>query len=163
MAGHRLDKEWYYLIERVETEWFSTRGRARRAEKEAIKREKPLYNVAYRRPIEHGFTYRLTVMAIDGASPRDKAYKLTDGGGLYLLVNPNGTKYWRFKYHFAGKEKLLSLGCYPRIRLTEARAKHGKAKRMVWAGADPSAVRRASPRYYRPPTCAEIEAAGVFS
>lgn len=55
----------------------------------------------------------LSDTAIRNAKPRDRAYKLGDGQGLYLLVNPNGSRWWRFKYRVNGKEKLLSLGVYP--------------------------------------------------
>ncbi|MCG2916540.1 Arm DNA-binding domain-containing protein, partial [Escherichia coli] len=53
---------------------------------------------------------KLNARQIDTAKPKEKAYKLADGGGLYLLVKPSGGKYWRFKYRVAGKEKLLALG-----------------------------------------------------
>lgn len=56
---------------------------------------------------------KLRDIAIRTAKPATKRYKLTDGGGLYLLINPDGRKYWRFKYRFVGKEKLLALGVYP--------------------------------------------------
>lgn len=55
------------------------------------------------------------------AVPADKPYKLADGGGLFLLVQPNGSKLWRMKYRFAGKERLLSFGAYPAISLSAAR------------------------------------------
>jgi Arm DNA-binding domain len=57
------------------------------------------------------------------ASPGEKSYKLTDGGGLFLLVQPSGSKLWRMKYRFAGKEKLLSFGTYRAISLSAAREK----------------------------------------
>ncbi|MEG4676011.1 Arm DNA-binding domain-containing protein, partial [Enterobacter cloacae] len=53
---------------------------------------------------------KLNARQVDTAKPKDKPYKLADGGGLYLLVNPNGARYWRLKYRVAGKEKLLALG-----------------------------------------------------
>lgn len=53
---------------------------------------------------------KLNAREVDTAKPKDKPYKLADGGGLYLLVNPNGARYWRLKYRVAGKEKLLALG-----------------------------------------------------
>lgn len=52
----------------------------------------------------------LTDIKVKNAKPADKQYKLTDGEGMYLLIHPNGGKYWRLKYKFAGKEKLLALG-----------------------------------------------------
>ena len=54
---------------------------------------------------------------IRSAKPEDKAYKLTDGKGLFLLVHPNGSKYWRFRYRFGGKEKMLAFGVYPDVSL----------------------------------------------
>lgn len=55
----------------------------------------------------------LSDLAVRKAKPEDKPFKLSDGGGLHLLVRPNGAKLWRLKYRFAGKEKLLSFGPYP--------------------------------------------------
>jgi hypothetical protein len=63
----------------------------------------------------------LNDLLIRNAKPLDKAYKLSDQNGLFLLINPNGSKYWRLKYYFAGKEKLLALGVYPKVKLAEAR------------------------------------------
>ena len=57
----------------------------------------------------------------------EKTYKLADGGGLYLLVNPNGSKYWRLKYRFAGKENKLSFGTDPDMTLAEARIRREEA------------------------------------
>lgn len=53
---------------------------------------------------------KLNARQVDTAKPKDKPYKLADGGGLYLLIKPNGARYWRLKYRVAGKEKLLALG-----------------------------------------------------
>lgn len=55
----------------------------------------------------------LTDTAVKNAKPKAKPYKLTDGDGLYLLIKPNGGRYWRFKYLYVGREKLLALGTYP--------------------------------------------------
>ncbi|ABG12350.1 hypothetical protein CH58_3229 [Yersinia pestis Antiqua] len=63
---------------------------------------------------------KLNARQVETAKPKDKAYKLADGGGLYLLVNTNGSRYWRLKYRFAGKEKLLALGVYPDVSLAVA-------------------------------------------
>ncbi|EFO5840616.1 tyrosine-type recombinase/integrase [Salmonella enterica] len=86
---------------------------------------------------------KLTARQISTAKPTDKPYKLSDGGGLYLMVNPNGSRYWRMKYRYAGKEKLLSIGVYPDVTLAEARDKRTKAKRILAAGDDPSEVKQA--------------------
>lgn len=74
---------------------------------------------------------KLNARQIDTAKPKEKAYKLADGGGLYLLVKPSGGKYWRFKYRVAGKEKLLALGVYPEVTLADARAKREEATRSA--------------------------------
>lgn len=73
------------------------------------------------------------------ATKRAKDYKLTDGEGLYLLVRANGSKLWRFKYRFAGKEKLLSFGQYPPVGLADARLRRAKAKVALGQGLDPGA------------------------
>jgi hypothetical protein len=73
---------------------------------------------------------KLNARQVDTAKPKDKPYKLADGGGLYLLIKPNGGKYWRLKYRVAGKEKLLALGVYPEVTLADARAKREEAKRV---------------------------------
>ncbi len=85
---------------------------------------------------------KLNARQVDTAKPKDKPYKLADGGGLYLLVNPNGARYWRIKYRVAGKEKLLALGVYPDVTLADARAKRDEAKRGIAGGIDPSEAKR---------------------
>lgn len=80
--------------------------------------------------------------ALRRAKPGTKPYKLTDGGGLFAQVMPNGSVYWRYKFQFAGKEKLLALGQYPGVKLADARAAHQAAKVMLQSGVDPSAARR---------------------
>jgi integrase len=77
-------------------------------------------------------------------APRpDKPKKLADGSGLYLLLNPNGSKWWRFKYRYSGKEKLLSLGTYPDTSLADAREKRDAARKQLATGIDPGAHRKA--------------------
>ncbi len=80
---------------------------------------------------------------VKNAKPGEKARKLADGGGLFLLVHPNGSKYWRLKYRFAGKEKLLALGVYPEVGLKEARDKRFKARKQLSTGVDPGEARKA--------------------
>lgn len=63
----------------------------------------------------------LTDIKIRSAKPEAKAYKLTDGDGMFLLIHPNGSKYWRLRYRFGGKEKMLALGVYPEVLLADAR------------------------------------------
>lgn len=76
------------------------------------------------------------------AKPTDKAQKLSDAGGLYLLVHPNGSKYWRLKYRFLGKEKVLAIGIYPQVTLSEARTSRDDAKKLLTNGKDPSGVKQ---------------------
>ncbi len=80
----------------------------------------------------------LTDIKIKTAKPLEKPYKLSDSGGLYLLVNRNGSKYWRLKYRFAGKEKMLSIGVYPQVTLAEARNQRDEAKKLLAQNKDPS-------------------------
>ena len=63
--------------------------------------------------------------------PTTKPYKISDGLGLYIEIRPNGSRYWRMKYRFAGKEKLLALGVYPDVSLEEAREKRNEARKLV--------------------------------
>lgn len=86
----------------------------------------------------------LTVAQIRQAKPSARAVSLFDGGGLYLLVQPDGSRYWRFKYRFAGRSRLLSMGVYPAVSLAEARRRRDEARRLLAQGIDPSAQRRAA-------------------
>jgi integrase len=86
---------------------------------------------------------KLTHAALRSAKPTQKPYKLSDGGGLYLLANPNGASWWRFKYQFENREKLLSLGVYPHVTLQQARALRDEARKTLANGVDPSAKRQA--------------------
>ncbi|WP_442752529.1 Arm DNA-binding domain-containing protein [Brucella microti] len=79
----------------------------------------------------------LTDTAIKALKPKDKAYKATDGGRLYLLVRPNGSKLWQWGYTFCGKAKVLSFGAYPAISLSDARKKRDAAKKLLSDGTDP--------------------------
>ncbi|MFZ5601713.1 MAG: tyrosine-type recombinase/integrase, partial [Pseudomonadota bacterium] len=85
----------------------------------------------------------LSDTAVRAAKPQEKPYKLADGGGLFLLVNPKGAKWWRIKYRFDGKEKLLSFGTYPDVTLKAAREKREEARKLLAAGIDPGAKRKA--------------------
>ncbi|MES1984016.1 MAG: Arm DNA-binding domain-containing protein [Pseudomonadota bacterium] len=80
----------------------------------------------------------LTVTAIRNAKP----YKVADSPGLYLLVNPRGSKLWRIKYRIDGVERKLSLGTYPDISLAEARAARDAARRQLAHAVDPNAAKR---------------------
>lgn len=85
----------------------------------------------------------LSDTAIRNAKPGAKPRKLSDGGGLYLLLNPTGSRWWRLKYRHGGKEKLLSLGTYPDTGLADARARREQARKLLAAGVDPSEHRKA--------------------
>lgn len=76
------------------------------------------------------------------AKPKDKPYKLADGLGLFLLVTPTGSKHWRLKYHFLGKERLFSVGPYPVVGLADARAQRDEVKKLLLQGIDPTQHRR---------------------
>lgn len=80
----------------------------------------------------------LTDTAIRTAKPRDKEYKLSDSGGLYLLVTPAGGKLWRLKFRVDGKERKLAIGRYPEISLAEARKQRDTARAKLAEGADPA-------------------------
>jgi len=84
----------------------------------------------------------LTNTECKNAKTDTKPIKLSDGGGMFLFVMPNGNKYWRLKYRFMGKENLLALGVYPRMSLAEAREKRDKAKKELDAGHNPSEVKK---------------------
>jgi len=85
----------------------------------------------------------LSDRAIRSAKPGSKPYKRSDERGLYLLIQSNGARYWRFKYRYGGKERLLALGVYPDVSLKAAREKRDEARRLVAAGVDPNAQRAA--------------------
>ncbi|MCG5234211.1 tyrosine-type recombinase/integrase [Xanthobacter oligotrophicus] len=86
----------------------------------------------------------LTDLAIRNFKPAEKPFKASDSGGLHLLVNPNGSRLWRLKYRFEGKEKLLALGAYPIVTLAKAREKRDEAKGLLADGIDPAKSRRES-------------------
>ena len=84
----------------------------------------------------------LTDTLIRKAPAKEKAYKLADSGGLHLFVSPAGGKLWRFRYEFQGKEKLLSLGKYPGVSLSDARVSRDRAKDILREGRDPSIAKK---------------------
>ncbi|MBZ6972582.1 tyrosine-type recombinase/integrase [Klebsiella grimontii] len=86
---------------------------------------------------------KLTARQVDTAKPKEKSYKLSDGGGLYLEVATSGSRYWRLKYRYAGKEKRLAFGVYPEVSLAEARDKREAAKKVLATGNDPGEVKKA--------------------
>jgi len=84
----------------------------------------------------------LTEIACKNAKRRDKQFKLADGNGLYLLVHPNGSRYWRHKYRWLGKEKLLAYGVYPDVSLAEARERREATRKALRSGLDPAAIKK---------------------
>lgn len=86
----------------------------------------------------------LTDAEIKRAKPREKPFKLSDGGGLHLYVTSAGGKLWRYRYEIGGKEKLLSIGPYPAVSLSEARRLRDEAKETLRKGKDPGVVKKLS-------------------
>lgn len=84
----------------------------------------------------------LTDAKIRAAKPDEKPYKLADSGNMFLLVHPNGSRYWRLRYRFLGKEKTLALGVYPEVSLSEAREKRDEARKQIAANIDPCEQKR---------------------
>lgn len=84
----------------------------------------------------------LKELQIRALRPADKIYQCTDDRGLYLEVHPNGSKLWRFKYRYMGKQKRLALGRYPEVSLAEARRKRDDSRRTLDTGGDPLAERK---------------------
>jgi integrase len=84
----------------------------------------------------------LSDAAARNAKPKTRPYKISDGEGLFLLVMPSGSKYWRLKYFFGGKEKTLALGVYPDVVLADARERRAQARKVLAAGNDPSEVKK---------------------
>ncbi|NMZ58304.1 Arm DNA-binding domain-containing protein [Pseudomonas nitroreducens] len=79
---------------------------------------------------------------LSALQPKDRPYKVSAGAGLFLEVNPHGSKLWRLKYRFGGKENRISLGAFPAVSLEQARQARDEAREMLKAGTDPSAVRK---------------------
>jgi integrase len=104
----------------------------------------------------------LTATAVKNAQPSEKPRKLSDGGGLLLEVRPEGGKWWRWRYRFGGREKMLSLGTYPETSLQEARTKRDELAAVLAAGTDPSEARKAGKvDQQRQQEDADREAAGL--
>ncbi|ECG1333843.1 integrase [Salmonella enterica subsp. indica] len=85
----------------------------------------------------------LTDTKVRSAKPEDNANPLSDGDGLFLLVHANGSKYWRFRFRFGGKQHVMAFGVYPEVSLADARKKREEARKLVAAGIDPREHKRA--------------------
>ncbi len=88
----------------------------------------------------------LTDLELRRSKPKDKPYTLNDGNGLSVLVEPNGSKGWRFRYRFDGEPKMISFGTYPTISLNDARQRRDEAKKLVASGINPSDARKQEKR-----------------
>lgn len=85
----------------------------------------------------------LTELQVKNAKPKDKPYKLSDGGGMFLLISLAGGKHWRLKYRFLDKEKLLAMGSYPEVSLSDARDRRHEARKLLANDIDPGAKKQA--------------------
>ncbi|MGH8462395.1 MAG: Arm DNA-binding domain-containing protein [Stenotrophobium sp.] len=91
-------------------------------------------------------TNLLTARKVETASAKDKPYWLKDGGSLFLLVQPNSSKLWRYRYRVSGKANMFAIGKFPEVTLEKARADRDAARSLVKKGIHPSIDRRACPR-----------------
>ncbi len=89
---------------------------------------------------------KLVDSGIKTAQARKAPYKLSDGEGMYLLVTPAGSKYWRLKYRFAGREKVLAMGVYPDVGLADARVKRTDARKLLTDNIDPGLAKKEQAR-----------------
>ncbi|VTM72934.1 Prophage CP4-57 integrase [Raoultella planticola] len=90
----------------------------------------------------------LTDIKVRSAKPQEKEYTLVDGDGMFLRIHPNGSKYWRFRFCFGGKQHLMARGVYPETSLTDDRKKRGEAWRQVVASINSREYKRAVKRNY---------------
>ena len=90
------------------------------------------------------------------AAKKDRPYKIADGDGMYLLVQPNGSRLWRFNYRFDGKHKTLAMGAYPEVSLADARERRTEARKLLAAATDPLDAKRVARQQ------AELEATSTF-
>lgn len=100
------------------------------------------YFWGYRAFSAGGIVQKLSEAKIRAAKPKEKAWKLPDGGGLFLFISPNGSKLWRWKYRHERREKLMSFGSYPEVSLATAREMHAAARKTLATGVDPMEAKR---------------------
>lgn len=103
----------------------------------------------------------LTDLEVRRAVPREKAYRVSDGRGMYLEISPSGGKYWRLKYRFNDREKRLALGVYPDVTLAHARKKRDEARAMLADGIDPGQVKKDKKRLARLNAATTFEAVAL--
>jgi hypothetical protein len=96
---------------------------------------------AYQHYSDRDTNMPLTDTAVRNAKQQEKPRKLSDGGGLHLLVNPDGARYWRMAYRYRGRQKTLAFGVYPIVSLADARAARDAAKKLLARDIDPSEAR----------------------
>eukprot|EP01037_Dinobryon_pediforme_P020263 gene20263-20840_t len=108
-------------------------------------------------------TMALNDTAIRASKPKDAPYTLADSGGLYLLINPTGSRLWRLKYRFGGKEKVLAIGAYPAVSLAAAREQRDKAKTLLAQGGDPSEAKQDAKREIEATTSTLLNESGRWS
>ena len=106
---------------------------------------------------------KLTENAIREAPVREKQYKIYDGGGMFLLIHPNGSKYWRMKYTFDGKSKLASFGVWPGVSLKEARERRHEAKQKIKMGINPVEEKRKNKQLQQKQTKVKVRNESVQS
>jgi Arm DNA-binding domain len=88
------------------------------------------------------FNYTLTPTRLNNAKPKESAYKITDGGGLFVLIQPGGSKTWVYQYRIDGRRREVVIGRYPEIGVADARDRHAEYRAMVEQGNDPAAHKR---------------------
>jgi Arm DNA-binding domain len=91
---------------------------------------------------QNSLSRTLTDIRLRHLKPWATVRKISDGGGLYVMVVPTGGRYWRYNYRFDGKQKTIALGIYPDVSLDLARARHEAARRLLALGADPARKKR---------------------
>jgi hypothetical protein len=104
---------------------------------------------------------KLTDTKLLKSQKRDKAYKLSDGGGLFLFVTTTGSKLWRWQYRFNGSPKLMALGAYPDLSLFEVRKLHEALRNMLKGGTDPMKTRKAEKDHFDQTTKVPVAATTV--
>jgi hypothetical protein len=90
----------------------------------------------------HQSSLSLTESRLRHLKPWSRVRKISDGGGLYMMVVPTGGRYWRYNFRYDGKQKTIALGIYPDVSLDRARARHEAARRLLAAGVDPARKKR---------------------